>query len=425
MKCTDDSGRCGSDPKSVEMDGGDVDVLCGEWQLGRAPKELSDEEYNVFLEVTEIRRHPNFNASVGPSEGNDIAVFKVNDDNLARSQGLDIHPICLPPNKRKQPTKGVHSGWSQPPPLYFLEAYGEGFAPFLRDFYKQWHYGMDIAVTCKDPTVSQLFGLNISFPSNSYYPPGTICATESTRAVCFSNGDSGSPLMATEENRPQRFYMEGVLSFVKGCDAFSIDTSDNYSYDYDDYDDTVFRLTQFSENPSVYTKLSCFLPWVAKQYGLKYDGDTSSDPSCSQANGERPTGKETCRETSVSQLTDRAEQECIFPFYYRDQLYTECSLIELSDFVYPVFRCPVKNSRTKREWQDPDTGEVKMVNDFKDIDPTQGHCVIQPPDDAPVDTLVSIDPEDDNNCSSFFQVPPFSVCKNDCPGGKEKNLCAT
>ena len=367
----------------MEIDGRDVDVLCGEWQLGRVPQELSDEEYNVFLKVTEIRRHPDFDASAGLSEGSDIAVFIVNDDNLAKSQDLDIHPICLPPNKKTQPTRGVHSGWSQPPPIYFLEAYGEGFAKLFGDFFKQWHYSMDI-VECKDPTVSQFLAENITFPSNTFYPSGTICASEISREVCFSGGDSGSPLMAAEKNRPQRYYMEGVLSFVKGCDFLYVgpaNVSDAGSS---------FRLYQFSDNPLVYTKLSCFLPWVAEQYGLTYDGDPSSDPSCTQPSGKKPTGKETCREAfGLENLFFRTpERECIFPFFYQGQLFKECSLITLSDFVYPVFRCPVVNSEVKTEWTDPDTGEVMMVNTYNEtINPTQ-------------------------------RPSPFTVCKNDCPGGK-------
>ena len=221
--------------------------------------------------------------------------------------------------------------------------------------------------------------------------------------------------LATEENRPQRYYMEGVLSFVKGCDAFSIGFAPE-------------AFQQISENPSVYAKLSCFLPWVAKQYGLSYDGDPSSDQSCTQSNGQRPTGEEICRATGVVNLFYiESEYQCIFPFFYQGQLFKECALIELSDFVYPVFRCPVRNSTVKTAWTDPETGEVKMVNDFKNLNPTQDACVIHPPADAPFTELASINPEinpGDDNCPVFDEetfitgLPPFSVCKNDCPGGK-------
>ena len=44
---------------------------------------------------------------------------------------------------------------------------------------------------------------------------------------------------------------------------------------------------QRSNNPTVYTKLSCFLPWIAKQYGLKYENkDLDNDSSCSEGTGD-------------------------------------------------------------------------------------------------------------------------------------------
>ena len=122
----------------------------------------------------------------------------------------------------------------------------------------------------------------------------------------------------------------------------------------------------------------------------------------------------------VSNLfTNRAERECIFPFYYEGKLYTECDPLEELDFVYPVFSCPVRNISTKLPWTDPATGQVKMINSFPRLRQSSGYCVIDPPDDAPEGTLVTLNPADDS-CPSFFRVPPFSTCKNDCPGG---NFC--
>ena len=57
-------------------------------------------------------------------------------------------------------------------------------------------------------------------PSNSYYPPGTMCAEEKSGEFCTSSGESGSPLMVRSENG--KLSAEGILSFMKGCDNFYI-----------------------------------------------------------------------------------------------------------------------------------------------------------------------------------------------------------
>ena len=64
-KCSDDTNMCGRNPLVVEMTGDDVEVICGEWEIGNIPREESGEEYNVILPVGEIRRHPNFTINQG------------------------------------------------------------------------------------------------------------------------------------------------------------------------------------------------------------------------------------------------------------------------------------------------------------------------------------------------------------------------
>ena len=111
-----------------------------------------------------------------------------------------------------------------------------------------------------DPTFAQTFGEKIEFPSKTYHPPATVRAKDITAQSCFSTGESGSPLMVKEEMGPERFFIEGILSCVKGCEQFS-----------------------FGPSKEAYTKLSCFLPWVAKQYELSYEPD--DDQSCNQGTG--------------------------------------------------------------------------------------------------------------------------------------------
>ena len=40
---------------------------------------------------------------------------------------------------------------------------------------------------------------------------------------------------------------------------------------------------QYAENPLAYTRLHCYLPWIAEQYGLDFDyaGVPEDDPTCS------------------------------------------------------------------------------------------------------------------------------------------------
>ena len=241
--CSDNKNKCGETPKVYKMTGDDVEILCGEWETGDTPRVLSDERYNVLLPIKDIVRHPNFNTSegAGPIGGSDIAVFKVDDSSIqSKASSLRLNPICLPNKEKEKPGKqtGIHTGWSKPPPFHFVEERAEGYLPFYRDFFKQWHYKMDILPKCQDPQLDGVAALPLQFPSNTFYPPGTVCATDFSSQSCFSTGDSGSPLMLTEKTRPMRFYAEGILSFVKGCDVFTFGAVDD--------DETKWQLNQQS-----------------------------------------------------------------------------------------------------------------------------------------------------------------------------------
>ena len=48
--------------------------------MGAAPRRLSGEDFNVELEVTEIVRHPDFNPKYGVEAGNDLAIFKIDEE---------------------------------------------------------------------------------------------------------------------------------------------------------------------------------------------------------------------------------------------------------------------------------------------------------------------------------------------------------
>ena len=77
--CSDDTNKCGRNPRVVEMTGDDVEVICGEWETGSIPMEESGELYNVILPIGGIQRHPNFTIDQGVLRTNylqdDIAVI--------------------------------------------------------------------------------------------------------------------------------------------------------------------------------------------------------------------------------------------------------------------------------------------------------------------------------------------------------------
>ena len=372
----------------------------------------------MVLPVLNIIRSPAFDAGgKGPGGGADIAVFKVNDDGLQNSRKLEIYPACLPPKDRSPPTEGIHSGWTKPPPFPFIERFAVGYIQTYGDFFKQWHYKMRIQERCADPIKTQAFGLDVKYPSNTFYPPGTVCALDVTSQSCFSTGDSGSPLMVKEGQRPRHF-IEGILSFVKGCEQFAFGARG--------VERTTFELLQNSENPAAYTKLSCHLPWVAEQYGLSYDA--VPDEGCSRGTGPTVPFNSThdydavCRETRGTDLIG-SERPCIFPFYFKGRgPYHQCMLFEEESFVYPVFRCPVRNITTKFPGTDINHFEesLELTKGYCfDIATAQATCDFTIDEDGGPDCQRQLDPSV-TDCRPDLLLPPFSTCKNDCPGGRKE-----
>ena len=258
-----------------------------------------------------------------------------------------------------------------------------------------------------------------------------------------------------------RFYIEGTLSFLKGCQEFSITSTDK--------DDKKFQFSQSAEAPIAYTKLSCFLPWVAKQFGLSYDAGLGTDDACVTGWGERPAiyaGRydTTCRE-AVGQIGDPYKRPCIFPFYVDDKLYTECGLFGEPSFIVPVWRCPVYNITRKKdginhflkeEIEDAhglclsDSQQPSLLNQtFQDLfelynatytlnstggqdevfnaikESTEKLNTFFEKDTPVIDLLLGRTEELDpgrTKCDFYSKHRPFSTCKNDCPGGKCNQL---
>ena len=100
---------------------------------------------------------------------------------------------------------------------------------------------------------------------------------------------------------------------------------------------------QQTEKPSIYTKLSCFLPWIAQQYGMDFT-ETVEDENqeCTSGSGDiNDFNAEDCR------CNCPGERLCIFPFYWNGKLIEQCAFLEEEEFLFPVFRCPIRNVTRK------------------------------------------------------------------------------
>ena len=248
-----------------------------------------------------------------------------------------IYPGCLQEQKDRKKSKTViHAGWSSPPPLSYVQQNAPFHLPHYRDFRKLWHYRMDIE-KCQDPTKNDFNGEELQFPSNTYYPPGLVCAKEQRRYFCPSSGESGSALMT--ESKDGQLIIDGLLSFIKGCGAFSFDQSYGSLYPYislfnpQDFGLEFSVLFQLSNNPSAYTKLSCFLPWIAEQFGLEFESSREDEMQCLEGTGDiedvTDVENKDCRSNPSSYLESspfsvEEELPCLLPFYLEDQRIEAC-----------------------------------------------------------------------------------------------------
>ena len=127
-----------------------------------------------------------------------------------------------------------------------------------------------------------------------------------------------------------------IETFPQGCSWF----------DFQEYDSAYSYLDQISENPAVYTKLSCYLPWVAAQYDMDYTPPGDPDPACLTGNGDiTEVTAEVCRTNPFNNQFDRRdgiEAPCLFPFTLNGVSHDTCIMDQLTNFTRPVFRCPIR-----------------------------------------------------------------------------------
>ena len=204
------------------MTGADTEVICGEWDIAND----NEEEYNVILQIEKITIHPDFNISRGEENSQfvaaDIATLHVSDDNFEQqSRTHNINPACLPTQPISDTVSAVYSGWSTPPPLDYVTANAPEYLEVFGEFSKQWHYSMNIR-KCEDPRNYPVTynthnianaSVPLTYPTDSYYPPGTVCSVEREGKFCPTSGESGSPLMVTDDEG--RLVAEGINSFIK------------------------------------------------------------------------------------------------------------------------------------------------------------------------------------------------------------------
>jgi len=384
------------------MGGEDGVVLCGEWELGNNTADENGEDFNIVLPITEIRRHPDFDIIRGNNTSqyveNDVAVIFVNDEILKNlTVSNKINPACLP-SAKTYPTnnkEAVHSGWSYPPSESYVSKYAEAYSPLLRDFLKQWHYSM-VLTECRDPRkINNQFH---EFRSDTYYPPGTLCANERFKQFCPTSGESGSALMMEKPNS-DKLTVEGILSFVKGCSKFTL--GGGYIQTVDPINDnpvlnvTKWKLKQRSDNPIVYTKLSCYLPWIASQYNMTLDSVSNSTSDSSSIeyeclNGSGSTDaynpQSNANNTELTECKnvpnqynlqhpgvefnslEPREADCIFPFIFNGTKYDSCVIFEIEGLVFPVFVCPIRTIRGQRS---EDGVPIYTVDDIRAAD---GYC---------------------------------------------------
>ena len=105
-------------------------------------------------------------------------------------------------------------------------------------------------------------------------------------------------------------------------------------------------LRQFSENPLVYTKIKCFLPWIAAQYDMEFRTVGATDPDCLTGYGDisEVTSRQ-CRTNPSNNAWDRKdgiEAPCLFPFTLNGKSYNSCITDEIEGFTRPIFRCPIR-----------------------------------------------------------------------------------
>ena len=270
-------------------------MVCGSSSIAEVPEQLTVEN-EVVLDVVSFTNHPQYDPSKGPIGGFDLAVYKVEDSPLQApdvvSYDSGIWPACFPKEGYVKEVPGLVAGWRDPIPTFFNydNAEQNAYGYRLKNLELR-QTRMEVMRECKDP---DWMGMEAN---SSYYPQGVICAQDPSASSCFHFGNSGSALLLPFvgwPKGPRRYSWVGSLSMYRGCDqATSVDTSGSV------------RESLAGENPGIFTQASCYLPWIAKEYGMELSSELEKVAGvCSPAKGNSNQLRQRTCKTNLGTVCD-------------------------------------------------------------------------------------------------------------------------
>ena len=270
-------------------------MVCGSSSIAEVPEQLTVEN-EVVLDVVSFTNHPQYDPSKGPIGGFDLAVYKVEDSPLQApdvvSYDSGIWPACFPKEGYVKEVPGLVAGWRDPIPTFFNydNAEQNAYGYRLKNLELR-QTRMEVMRECKDP---DWMGMEAN---SSYYPQGVICAQDPSASSCFHFGNSGSALLLPFvgwPKGPRRYSWVGSLSMYRGCDqATSVDTSGSV------------RESLAGENPGIFTQASCYLPWIAKEYGMELSSELEKVAGvCSPSKGNSNQLKRKSCKTNLGTVCD-------------------------------------------------------------------------------------------------------------------------
>ena len=281
------SSYCGRSPSLRPAEPSDLNIVCSEDSLAIQPEQVSPEE-ELVLKIREIVNYPGYEQGTsndrganlkGPYAGGDIAVYKLTLESKTRARKCmergTLSPACLP-EKSYSDQRGIFAGWLDQEPFYRVSNLN------IQDYDTQY---LKIRQLVVRPNV--LFNLHNMCPqvekidckdpdwmnTNTFFPKGTECYRDPSQGSCFLFGNSGSGVLRNiAKDGEERYAFTGPLSMTKSCDsAYIFDNQISYS----------------SGNPGIFTDAYCYLPWIAKAYGMKLSEKYSQKQSCEQSRGQR------------------------------------------------------------------------------------------------------------------------------------------
>jgi len=303
--------------------------------LEEKPHDYSDED-EIVLNIKRIIKHPNYEPGTnedrrGPYTGYDIAVYQVDDTNL-KLERRKLYPACLP-KPQYESTKGIFAAWLDPEPYYRVND-----ERTLKTYRRNYQYLKQVQmeeVICRDPPWMQ---------SNTYYPPGTVCYRDPSLASCVLFGNSGSGVIRKFANTG-RYSWTGPLSMSKGCD---LATSQNNTISY------------ASQNAAVFTDASCFMDWIASQYGLKMPESYKKPDSCTLEKGNKnDIDQHFCKGLLIKKNETLKESFCDWTKKDNNSItWDKCRLFSQEGYAYNLHQC-----------MDKDNNTLLCANNCKGVDP--------------------------------------------------------